>query len=125
MVRLPLVVALILALIVPSCLAADLPDAPSQVKQDELRQRASSFAKYDKNANVLMKDGSRVSGMVITASENSFELRDSKTNQTRTLNYEDVQQIKRKGLPTAAWIAIVAGAIGGGAAIIMAAAGTH
>lgn len=58
---------------------------------------------------VKLQDGSKLKGYISQAVEDSFTLSDSKTGQTRTLNYSDVNEVKGQGLSTLAKIGIVVG----------------
>jgi len=58
---------------------------------------------------VKMKDGTKVKGYISKSGEESFNLTNSKTNQTTAVAYRDVTQVKKSGLSTAAKIAIGVG----------------
>ncbi len=113
-----IIAALIAALITPICMAGELPDAPST--NSPIQVQAHKFAASQKNAAVLLKDGTKLSGTVLKANETDFLLSENKTGQSRTLAYQDVKQIKRKGMHPAAKVAIVAGAAILGTAILIA-----
>ncbi len=114
-----LIAILLVAVVAPQCLAAELPDAPSATAQ-AVRAQATKFANSQKNATIVLKDGSKVSGTVVRADETGFVVSESKTGQARTFAYGDVTQVKRKGLHPAAKVAIAAGGVILGGMIILA-----
>lgn len=124
MIRCFLVWGLIAALIAPSCVAADLPDAPSQVKQNQQDQQilaqAQKYFHTQQAAKVLLKDGSRVAGTITNVTEQELVVRDSKTAQDHTFRLADVQAVKGKGLHPAIKVGIVAGAVFGGLMVLCA-----
>ncbi len=112
------IAVLIAAFITPVCIGGELPDAPSA--STPVQTQAHKFAASQKNANVVLKDGSKLSGKVLQANETNLVLSDSKTGQSRTLAYQDVTEVKRKGMHPAAKAGIVAGGVILGAAIAIA-----
>lgn len=46
---------------------------------------------------VKLKDKTKLKGYISETSNDSFTLADSKTGQTRTLNYQDVAEVKKQG----------------------------
>lgn len=70
---------------------------------------------------VKLQDGSKVKGYISQAGEDSFTLTDSKTNQTRTLTYREVAEVKKQGgLSLTAKIGIGLGAAVGVLALVYA-----
>ena len=61
---------------------------------------------------VRLQDGSRLSGSVTAAGEDTFTIADSKTGQTRVLAYTDVTRVKKAGggLSPRTWVIIGAAA---------------
>ncbi len=58
---------------------------------------------------VKMKDGTKIKGYISQKGEDSFDLTNIKTNQTTTVAYREVAQVKKPGLSTGAKIAIGVG----------------
>ena len=77
-------------------------------------KRSTSDNTYIK---VKLLDGKKLSGEINQAGEDSFTLIDSKTNQSTSIAYRDVTQVKGKGLSTTSKFAI--GALAGAAAIVL------
>jgi hypothetical protein len=70
---------------------------------------------------VKMRDGSKLTGSITQAGDDSFTLTDNKTGQTRVLAYGDVAQVKKAGgLSTLSKVGIGAGIAVGGLAILYA-----
>jgi hypothetical protein len=82
-----------------------------QVEQHVEKVKAAVAKRVGKKARVTVKlqDGSKLKGQISQAVEDSFTLTDSKTGQTRTLNYRDVNEVKGQGLSTLAKVGIVVG----------------
>lgn len=73
---------------------------------------------------VRLKDKTKLMGYVREAGENSFVVVDSKTGAASTVQYQDVEKIKGKGLSTGAKVALGLG-IGVGALVILVLIGLH
>src|ERR1041384_621026 len=70
---------------------------------------------------VKLKDNTKLKGYISAASNDSFTLADSNTGQTRTVNYQDVAEVKKPGgLSLAAKIGIGLGAAVGVLALVYA-----
>ena len=68
---------------------------------------------------VKLKDKTKLKGYISQAGNDSFTLADSKTGQLRTLNYQDVAEVKKPGgLPLVAKIGIGVGAVIGVLALL-------
>jgi hypothetical protein len=96
--------------------------------QTNTGNNASSIAKikadvakrdiYERDLVVVKKlDGTKLKGYITQKGDDSFTLTDSKTNQSTTIAYSDVAQVKKGGLSTTSKIAI--GALAGAAAIVL------
>jgi len=51
-----------------------------------------------KRVKVIMLNGTELKGYISQASEDSFELTDSKTKQSRSIFYRDVEKVRGNGL---------------------------
>ena len=68
---------------------------------------------------VKLKDKTKLQGYISQAGDDSFTLADSKTGQLKTLNYQDVAEVKKPGgLPLLAKIGIGIGAAVGVLALL-------
>jgi len=74
---------------------------------------------------VKMLNGTKMKGYISQAGEDSFNLTNSKTNQTTAIAYRDVAQVKKPGLSTAAKIGIGVGIGAVVVAVAIAAASTR
>ncbi len=79
---------------------------------------AKRVGKKDR-VKVKMQNGSKITGNITQAGDDSFTLTDSKTGQTRVLAYSDVAQVKKTGgFSTLAKVGIGAGIAVGAMAIL-------
>lgn len=97
-----------LALFIP--LAAQTANTGKLEKAKASAQSLSTDAKN--TAEVTMNSGAKIKGRITSVGGDSFSIQDTKSGSSQTISFADVDQIKksRKGLSTAAWIAIGAGA---------------
>ena len=65
---------------------------------------------------VKLKDGTKLEGYITQIIEDSFDITNYKTQQTTTVPYRDVAQVKKHGMSKAAKVAI---GVGVGAAIVV------
>ncbi len=114
-----IVMFLVGALFASEYVAAELPEGPSATSQ-AIHTQATKFATSQKSATAELNDGSKVSGIVLSADENRFVVRESKTGKDRTLAYDQVTRLKRKGLHPAVKAALIVGAALLGGAIVVA-----
>ena len=96
--------------------------------QTQTDRSASSIAKVkaavqkrqkgeNKRVKVIMLSGTELKGYITQAGDDSFELTDSKTKQTRSIFYRDVQKVRGTGLSKTAIIALAAA--GTAAAVVL------
>ncbi len=96
--------------------------------QTQTDKTASSIAKVktavlkrqtgeNKRVKVIMLNGTELKGYISQASEDSFELTDSKTKQSSSIFYRDVKKVRGNGLSKTAIISL--GAIGAVAAVVL------
>ncbi len=71
----------------------------------------------NKRVKVIMLSGTELKGYISQASEDSFELTDSKTNQGRSIFYRDVRKVRGNGLSKTAIISL--GVVGAVAAVVL------
>lgn len=79
--------------------------AAQKIKVNVLKRGTGTKAKV----NIRMLNGTKLKGYISQTGEDSFTLTDSKTNQTTTLAYADIKEVKGNGLSTGAKIAIFGG----------------
>lgn len=91
--------------------------ASDKVKAEVAKRGTGPKAKV----TVKLKDNTKLKGYISEASNGSFTLADSKTGQLRTLNYQDVAEVKKQGgMSLAAKIGIGVGAGAGALALLYA-----
>ncbi len=71
----------------------------------------------NKRVKVIMLSGTELKGYISQASEDSFELTDSKTKQSRSIFYRDVKKVRGNGLSKTAIISL--GVVGAVAAVVL------
>jgi hypothetical protein len=71
----------------------------------------------NKRVKVIMLNGTESKGYISQASEDSFELTDSKTKQSSSIFYRDVRKVRGNGLSKTAIISL--GALGAAAAVVL------
>ena len=103
----------VLLLIVP---VSPVAAQGSQMTGDEAKIEVAKLGLGEKaRATITLKNGTKVKGYVSRADENSFVIRDRKTDTPTTINYADVAKVqKNRGHSTARNLAIGIG-IGAGA----------
>lgn len=103
---------LVAGLVHGSIAAQDQPQSPAQTVA-KMQQVLRKAREKDKAVKVTLRktiDNQRqFSGKVSEISETGFVLTDQKTPTTKKFAYEDVQQVKQKGMSTGAKIAIGVG----------------
>jgi hypothetical protein len=120
--------ALVAVLLHGSIAAQDQPQSSAQTvtKMQQVLHRAQEKDKAVKvMLNKKIDNQGQFSGKVSEISDTGFTLTDQKTGKTMKLAYEDIQQVKQKGLSKGASIAIgvgIAVALLVGVAIIVTAA---
>ena len=85
----------------------------AKVKTAVLKRQAGG----DKRVKVIMLTGTELKGYISQAGEDSFELMDSKTKQSRSIFYRDVAKVRGNGLSKTAIISL--GALGAAAAVVL------
>ncbi len=70
----------------------------------------------NKRVKVIMLSGTELKGYISQAGEDSFELTDSKTRQSRSIFYKDVAKVRGNGLSKTAIISLAA--VGAAAAVV-------
>jgi len=99
-----------------SIAAQDQPQSASQTVAN-MQQVLNKAREKDKAVKVILnkkiENQTKVSGKVSEISDSGFVVTNEKTGTTKRLAYEDVRQIKRKGLSKAAKILIVSGVVVG------------
>ncbi len=115
MLRTVLVLALILSFVVPPDIVA------AETNGQTIRKQALKYSKSGKPVVVVLNTGGKTSGTIRSVDDDTMVVAESKTGTTQTLRYEDVRQIKRKGLHPAVWAAIAGGALLGAVGIACAA----
>lgn len=122
---------LVAALAQSSMVAQDQPQSSAQAvaKMQEVLHKAQA---KDKAVNVILNKNidnqKKFSGKVSQVSATGFDVTDEKSGKTMKLNYEDVQQVKQKGMSKGtkiliAGLIVVAAAIGIGFAVACSAEG--
>lgn len=71
----------------------------------------------NKRVKVIMLNGTELKGYISQASEDSFELTDSKTKQSSSIFYRDVKKVRGNGLSKTAIISL--GVVGAVAAVVL------
>ncbi len=108
-------IAILLAVFVwiPSVMAGELPDAPSQTKKTEtLKKNANALQLSQKKAAVTLTGGTQVKGQITQVTSEGFTL--TSKNGQQQYSFDDVQNVKKSGLSTAAKVLIGVGAAFGG-----------
>lgn len=109
-IRLLMITALFhLALLSPvAAQSARLDDKAAKAKATAEKIAAESKP----NAEVKLRSGEKIKGKITSLSTDSFSIADSKSGNSQTILFSDVEQIKRsrKGLSTGTWIVIGASA---------------
>jgi 1,4-dihydroxy-2-naphthoyl-CoA synthase len=99
-----------------SIAAQDQPQSASQTVAN-MQQVLNKAREKDKAVKVILNkkidNQTKFSGKVSEISDSGFVVTNEKTGTTKRLAYEDVRQIKRKGLSKAAKILIVSGVVVG------------
>lgn len=119
---------LVAVLLHGSVAAQAQPQSPSQTvpKMQQVLHKAQEKDKAVKvTLNKKIDNQNQFSGKVSEVSDTGFVLTDQKTRTTKRLAYEDIQQVKQKGLSRVSNIAIDVGIAAGlfvGVAIIVYAA---
>ena len=81
-----------------SLLVHDVARAQSDAAADKVKARVSKRGTGPKaKVTVKLKDNTKLKGYISQAGDDSFTLADSETGQTRTLNYQDVAEVKKPG----------------------------
>jgi len=89
-------------------------DAGNAVKiKSEVAKR---IANKKTHVNVVLLNGDKLRGRIEEADDDSFAIRQDKTNQKIELSYTDVSKVKGQGLGTGAKIGLIVGA----AAVVLA-----
>lgn len=71
----------------------------------------------NKRVKVIMLSGTELKGYISQAGEDSFELTDSKTKQSRSIFYRDVRKVRGNGLSKTAIISL--GVVGAVTAVVL------
>ncbi|MBZ5679466.1 MAG: hypothetical protein LAO24_05105 [Acidobacteriia bacterium] len=102
--------ALVAVLLHGSIAAQDQPQSPAQTVA-KMQQVLHKAQEKDKAVTATLKkkidNQKKVSGKVSDISDTGFVLTEPKTGATKKLAYEDVQQVKQKGMSKGAKILIV------------------
>jgi len=77
---------------------------------------AKRIANKKTHVNVVLLNGNKLHGRIEEADDDSFAIRQDKTNQKIELSYTDVSKVKGQGLGTGAKIGLIVGA----AAVVLA-----
>jgi len=77
---------------------------------------AKRIANKKTHVNVVLLNGDKLRGRIEEADDDSFAVRQDKTNQKIELSYTDVSKVKGQGLGTGAKIGLIVGA----AAVVLA-----
>jgi hypothetical protein len=85
----------------------------AKVKAAVLRRKT----RENKKVQVIMQNDTEFRGYISQAGEDSFELTDSKTKQSRSIFYRDVRKVRGTGLSKTAIISL--GAVGAAAAVVL------
>jgi hypothetical protein len=85
----------------------------AKVKAAVLRRKT----RENKKVQVIMQNDTEFRGYISQAGEDSFELTDSKTKQSRSIFYRDVRKVRETGLSKTAIISL--GAVGTAAAVVL------
>jgi len=96
-------------------IAAQTNAADNKIKMDVTRRGTGEKARVV----VKTKAGASIKGNINRAGDDSFDLINSKTKQSQTIAYSDVEKVKKAGWSTAAKIGLGV-AIGGAAALVLA-----
>ena len=102
-------VILVVALLNGNIAAQDLSQSPPQAvsKMQQVLRKAQEKDKAIKvTLNKKIENRKKFSGKVGDISDTGFTLTDQKTGKPMKLAYEDIQQVKQKGLSKGAGIAI-------------------
>jgi len=94
-----------LLLIIPatgSAWAAQTDLTPAEVKQ-----RVQDFSGTQTRVEVKLKDGTKLRGIIVEAGEESFVLREQKSDATRTIAYGDTAAVRKNEISKAVIFAIV------------------
>jgi hypothetical protein len=75
--------------------------------KNDIRRREAKGTKIV----VKLKDGTKLEGYITQVIEDSFDITNYKTQQTTTVPYRDVAQVKKQGLSKGAKVAIGVGAV--------------
>lgn len=108
-------IALFLAVLVcvPTAMAGELPDAPSQTKKmEDLKKNADALQLSQETAAVTLNGGSKVKGQITQVTDEGFTVT-SKEGQQQ-YSFADVQTVKKSGLSTTTKVLIGIGIARGG-----------
>ncbi len=109
-------IAVVLAVLVciPSVVAGELPDAPSQTKKmEDLKKNADGLQLSQKKAAVTLNGGSQVKGQITQVTDEGFTLTGKGGQQQ--YSFAEVQALKKSGLSTTAKVLIGIGIAWGSA----------
>lgn len=100
----------IVALLLPSTMAAQAQSQPPQQTPAQMQQVLQNAQQKNKAVKVTLKqkieNHRKFSGGVSDISDTGFTLTDRKTGRAMKLTYADVDKVKRKGMSKGAKIAI-------------------
>ena len=101
------------SLISAQTLSDQIPPSNAKVKAAVLKRGTGE----KKRVKVIMLSGTELKGYISKAGDDSFELTDSKTQQSRSIFYKDVRKVRGTGLSKTAIIAIAG--LGAAAGIVL------
>lgn len=97
-----IVAAILIPVYLCSSLIAQTQPPPPMQTPAEMQQILRNAQRNDKAVKVALKqktaDGTKLSGKVIEVSDAGFTLIDRKTGKATTVDYQSVQQVKKKGM---------------------------
>ena len=121
MIKKHLIIALICLLLVTANSGLISAQAQTDKTVSSIAKVKESISKRgtgeNKRVKVIMLNGSELKGYISQASEDSFELTDSKTKQSESIFYKDVRKVRGNGLSKTAIISL--GVVGAVAAVVL------
>jgi ABC-type uncharacterized transport system YnjBCD substrate-binding protein len=113
------IASILIAVLLHGSLAAQTPAQSSVQSTAKMQQVLRKAQEKDKAVKVILNkkfdNQNEFSGKVSDISDTGFVLTDQKTRTTKKLAYEDVQQVKQKGMSKGAKILIVSAVVVGAA----------
>ncbi|HSR09755.1 MAG TPA: hypothetical protein VLM42_21675 [Bryobacteraceae bacterium] len=92
---------------------------PLTADVDAIKARFRELRADAAEVRIKLADGAKLSGSILRLEADTFTIVQEKTGQERTLQYAQVTEVKKKGLPRGAKAILIPAVIGGSALLVL------